>query len=82
MRIDPWMLLNLQPEDPIVTKISFCIAFFETPHPLLEHIAVMDFVACQMGEDRKFEEVWKRYSCISREDFCFVTRSIASIKRF
>jgi hypothetical protein len=74
--LDPWILLKLNPEDSIEAKISYCIDFFESEHPLLEHIAVIDFVVCQMRESPNFKKLWEHYRFSHGENFYLDVRDI------
>jgi hypothetical protein len=77
--LDPWILLKLNPEDSIEAKISYCIDFFESSHPLLEHIAVIDFVTCQTKESTGFKQTWEHYCFSCGKNLYFTVRSIASL---
>lgn len=77
---DPWMLLHLNPEDSVEFKVSCCIEFFEDRHSLMEHIAVLEFVACQAAESTKFKDAWRRYSPIRRIDIYSAITGLIRVK--
>lgn len=76
---DPWILLQLIPEDSLEVKATRCIEFFQGDHPLVEHIAVLEFVACQAQEGRRFSDVWRR--CLTTSEAIEINSVIAVLTR-